>query len=249
MKQFALLTAVCLTLGSSVFGQKQDSLQAASRQQEHLNVYRRSLQYDDMHSAAYALTNYLLAGGSANFRDSLAIIYYRTGNLNGSYKLAKEINEGDAKNVTALTLLADISGRAGDTKASLDWYEKLCPLAPDPYNYYQLATRQFILERVGECRSTLQKVLADSAKARQEQVALEVSPGRSENVPVIAAAYNMLGALAFRDKKGDEAKKFYEMAVKEFPDFIIARQNLEGMKPATNGGKAPAKTPAAKPKS
>ena len=55
--------------------------------------------------------------------------------------------------------------------------------------------------------------------------------------------------MAFRDKKGDEAKKFYEMAVKEFPDFIIARQNLEGMKPATNGGKAPAKTPAAKPKS
>jgi tetratricopeptide (TPR) repeat protein len=146
-------------------------------------------------------------------------------------------------------LLADISGRAGDAKTSLDWYEKLCPLAPNPYNYYQLATRQFVLERIGECRATLQKVVSDTAKARQEQVALEIIPGRSENVPVIAAAYNMLGALAVRDKKEDEAKKFYELAMKEYPDFIIARQNLEGLKQAANGSKAPSKAPATKPKS
>jgi hypothetical protein len=87
----------------------------------------------------------------------------------------------------------------------------------------------------------LAKVVADSVKARQEKVPLEITAGNSENVPVLAAAYNMLGALAFRDKKTAEAKRYYELAVKEFPEFIIARQNLEGLKPAAPGTKPAAK--------
>lgn len=233
--------AVFATLGFQTTAQKADSIQQAARQQEYLDIYRRALQYDDMNSAGYALTRYLMNGGSNNFKDTLAIIYYRTGNLNGAFKMANEINQADPKDVTAITLLADITGRAGDTKASLDWYEKLSTLAPGPYNFYQLATRQFILERVGECRTSLNKVVADSVKARQEKVSLEITSGNSENVPVLAAAYNMLGALAFRDKKTAEAKRFYELAVIEFPDFVIARQNLEGLKTTPSSTKPPAK--------
>ena len=56
---------------------------------------------------------------------------------------------------------------------------------------------------------------------------------------MLAAAYNMMGALAFREKQPAEAKKMYELAVATFPQFVIARQNLEGMK-----NPAPPKTPA-----
>lgn len=221
----------------SASAQKADSVS----QQSYLQVYRRAIQYDDMQSAAYALTNYLMQGGQSNFKDTLAVVYYRSGNGNGAYRLAKEIYDTDPKNVTALSLLADISGRAGDTKTSLDWYEKLCPLAPEPFNFYQLATRQFVLERIGECRTSLNKVVSDSVKARQESVSLEIGPGQNESVPILAAAYNMLGALAYRDKKTEEAKRYYQLAVKEHPGFVIARQNLEGLnskptaKPALTG--------------
>lgn len=230
----------------SAHAQTPDSAQIKSRQQAHLNIYRRAIQYDDMSTAAYSLVNYLMIGGQSNFRDTLAVVYYRSGNASGAYRLAKEIYDADPKDVTALTLLADISGRAGDTRASLDWYDKLCLLAPGPYNHYQLATRQFMLERVGECRNSLQKVVADSVKARQEAVALEIGPGNNENVPLLAAAYNMLGALAYREKNTGEARKYYELATREFPDFVIARQNLESLKQKP----APKPTgPKAKPKS
>ncbi len=233
--------AVFAILGFQSTAQKADSIQQAARQQEYLDVYRRALQYDDINSAGYALTRFLMNGGSSNFKDTLAIIYYRTGNLNGAFKMANEINQANPKDVTAITLLADITGRAGDTKASLDWYEKLSALAPGPYNFYQMATRQFLLERVGECKTSLNQVVTDSIKARQEKVSLEIAAGNSENVPVLAAAYNMLGALAFRDKKTAEAKRFYELAVMEFPEFVIARQNLEGLKKPSTGAKPPAK--------
>ncbi|MCU0404830.1 MAG: hypothetical protein MUE99_09825, partial [Chitinophagaceae bacterium] len=101
-------------------------------------------------------------GGAANFNDTLALIYYNMNNLGGAYKLAGEINEKDPKNATALTLLADISGRAGEVKKSLEWYEKLIEVSPSPYNQYQLATKQFLLERNLECKQSLQKVIADS---------------------------------------------------------------------------------------
>jgi tetratricopeptide (TPR) repeat protein len=233
-----LLCSVCLPAAAQI---RADS----ARQFDPLRIYRRALEYNDMGSAAYALTTYLLEGGDARYRDTLAIIYYRQGNASGAYRLATEINSADPKNTTALTLLADISGRAGDTKTSLDWYEKLCPLAPSPYNHYQLATRQFMLERIGECRKTLQRVVADSLKAREEKVALEISPGNPEEVPVLAAAYNMLGALSYRDQQTAEARKYYQLALKEHPAFVIARQNLDSLAPAKPGKT----TPAGKPKS
>ncbi len=239
MKTLTPLLIVLVLLGkNAAFSQASDSASNALKQKDCLAVFHRSLQYDDLTSAAYALNTYLLYGGAANFKDSLAIVYYRLGNLNGSYKLANETYQADNKSITALTLLADITGKAGDTKASLDWYEKLCVLSPEPYNFYQLATRQFVLERIGECRTSLQKVITDSVKARNDKVSLEIQPGNNETVPVLAAAYNMMGALSFREKKTEEAKKYYELAVKEYPEFTIAKQNLVGLNP-----KPAAKTP------
>ncbi|HSC54643.1 MAG TPA: tetratricopeptide repeat protein [Phnomibacter sp.] len=236
---FILLIATALSTSSLA---QADSLAAANTQQnEYLNVYRRSLQYSDLYSAGYALTLYLMNGGASHYKDTLALVYYQSGNYRGAFKMATEINQANPKNVTALTLLADITGRSGDTKASLEWYEKLCGVSPEPYNYYQLATRQFLLERVAECKASLNKAIADTAKSRADKVALEVAQGNSETVPVVAAAYNMLGALAYRANQLAEAKKYYELAIKEYPGFIIARNNLEGLKKPVQAAKPPAK--------
>jgi len=227
-----LVFAICVTAATtSAFSQKTDSAALSLRQNESLDIYRKALQYNDLPTAANAVTHYLYYGGNKNFRDTLALIYFEMNNLGGAYKMAKEQNEADPKNITALTLLAEVSSRAGETKTSLDWYEKLCPLKPEPYNYYQLATKQFVLERKLECKQSLAKVVADSASASQQKVSLEVGNGYAETVPVLAAAYNMQAVLAFQDKKTDEAKVLYGKALQAFPQFQIAKQNLDSMNP------------------
>jgi len=220
-----------------------DSLALKMKQDEHLQVYHAAIQYNDMPTAAMSLVSYLNSGGSYNYHDSLAVVYYNMNNFPGAYKLANESYTKDNKNVTALSLLADISGQTNDAKTSLEWYEKLCPLNPLPYNYYQLATKQFSLERKLECRQSLNKAIADTTAAMKQKVSLQVGQGYSESVPVLAAAYNMLGVLAFQDKNTAEAKKLYEAALKAFPDFVIAKQNLDAMnKPATTPKKPAGKT-------
>ncbi len=211
-------------------------------------VYDRAIQYNDFSTAGYALTAMLVNGAPVNYEDSLALVYYRAGNLGGAYKLANQLYERNNKNLTALTLLADISGRTSEVKTSLDWYEKLCVLDGNPYNHYQLATKQFLLDRRAECRQSLQKSMADSAAAMQQSVPLDIGNGTSENVPVFAASCNMMGALAYKEKDMADAKNWYQRAKNSFPDFIIAGENLKALEAEMSPKPATAKPPATKPK-
>jgi tetratricopeptide (TPR) repeat protein len=236
---FAL--SVCIT---STYAQ--GSSTSADMKKEYMEMYRQALEYNDFGSAAYALTGLLRHGGEESYKDTLAVVYYNLNNLNGAYKLAGQINKKDEKNITALTLLADISSRAGEVKTSLEWYEKLCGVSPGAFNHYQLATKQFILERNLECRQSLQKVVADSAAGMESKVRLDLGDGYAEEVPVLAAAMNMLGALAYKEKNTKVAEEWYTKAIAVHPDFVIAKQNLEEMKKEQT---PPAKTtsPPAKP--
>jgi tetratricopeptide (TPR) repeat protein len=229
MQHYKILILLLLS-GQALFAQQADTI----KQKEHLALYRRALAYNDLGSAAYSLTSYLHHGGAATFNDTLALVYYNMNNLGGAYKMAGEINEKDPKNETALTLLADISGRAGEVKTSLEWYEKLVAISPSPYNFYQLGTKQFILERNLECKQSLQKVISDSVQAKEQKVRLDIGEGYGEDVPVYAAAMNMMGAIAYKEKDNKAAADWYSKALAAFPQFVIAKQNLEELKkPAT----------------
>jgi len=218
---------------NGVLANTADSTSMKMKQDEYLQVYKKALTFNDMPTAAMSLVSYLTFGGDINYNDSLAVVYYNMNNFGGSYKIANESYTRNNKNVTALSLLADISGQTNDAKTSLEWYEKLCPLNPLPFNYYQLATKQFSLERKMECKQSLSKVLADTAAATKQTVSLQVAQGYNETVPVLAAAYNMLGVMAFKDNNSAEAKQYYNAALKTFPEFAIAKQNLDAMnKPA-----------------
>ena len=243
MQYFKLLSALLLS-SPALFAQNTDT----TKQKDHLALYRRALEYNDLGSAAYSLTNYLYWGGDEKYSDTLALVYYGMNNLGGAYKLAGEINGKDPKNVTALTLLADVSGRAGEIKKSLEWYEKLIEISPTAYNHYQLATKQFVLERNMECKQSLQKVIADSTAAMEQKVRLDIGEVYGEDVPVLAAALNMMGAIAFKEKDTAGAINWYSRAISAYPQFVIAKQNLDDLKKGSTPAKpaTPSKPPVKK---
>jgi len=221
MSKAFLLSILSFGLASALVSQENNQKPA------YLEIYRQAIRYNDLNTAAYALTGIILEGGNESFRDTLALVYYNMNNFPGAYKLAGEINEKNPENITALTLLADITGKAGEVKTSVEWYEKLCKLNASPFNHYQLASKQFILERNLECKQSLKKVLEDSTNANQLKIRLEIGEGYGEDVTVTAAALNMMGAVAYREKDIKGAEDWYRKAVKSFPDFVIAKQNLQ----------------------
>jgi Tfp pilus assembly protein PilF len=53
---------------------------------------------------------------------------------------------------------------------------------------------------------------------------------KRKNVPILAAAYNMLGVIQMEAKDYSNATKLFSKAMEVFPDFIGAYQNLEELK-------------------
>jgi hypothetical protein len=61
-----------------------------------------------------------------------------------------------------------------------------------------------------------------------------VSETAKQKVPIRAAVYNMKAYMVAQNRDLMGAKKYFEMALKEYPEFVTARQNLMQL---MNGGR------------
>lgn len=213
------------------------SAQTPSKQ-HYIDLYKRALKYNDTRTAITALNGYLTLGDDLAYKDTLGYIYYLAGDYYSSLLLTKEVTDADGNNMQALERLASCYNQLGDLKQTVDSYEKLVPKTKNPYHYYQLAVAQFQLKRIAECAQNLQRAIADTS-SRRIPVSFTVSEGQVQNVPVMAAAYNMMGVIQMEAKNYADARKLISKAVEEYPDFVGAQQNLKALDNLTKGGGAP----------
>jgi tetratricopeptide (TPR) repeat protein len=126
-------------------------------------------------------------------------------------------------------------------------YEQVVPKTKNPYHIYKLAVGQYQLKRTLECEASARAALADT-NSKKIGVSFTSIDGNQQAVPVNAAAANLLGVLKMDAKNYAGAKTNFQEALKMFPDFAGAKQNLEACEKNLKGAaKPPAKT-TAKPK-
>lgn len=243
MKKIVAIIGCCLfTFFASA--QSNDSLK-----KHYLKVYNQAVRYNDVATAVSALHGYLATDNSLKYRDTLSMLYFTTGSYYSSLLLAQEVSDGDPSNSLAMARVAECYQHLGDPKKAIDAYEKVVPVLKDPYYYYQLASSQYTLKRLGECEANLQRVIADS-NSKRVAVNFALGDGRSQQVPANAAAYNFLGIIKMEANDLATSKKNLELAVAAYPEFVGAKQNLELCETKLKGGKTapPSKnTPVKKP--
>lgn len=245
MKMKSLLLLIVLSCFSvSVFSQAGGSNPS---RQHYIDLYKRALKYNDTRTAITALNGYLTYGDDIAYMDTLGYIYYLAGDYYSSLLLTKEVTEAKPDNLNALERLASCYNQLGDLKACVDSYEKLTPKTKNPYHHYQLAVAQYQLKRIAECSQNLQMAIADTS-SRRIPVAFTVTEGQVQNVPVMAAAYNMLGVIQMDAKNYAEARKLMNKAVEIFPDFVGAKQNIAAVDNISKGGGKPGVKPPRPPK-
>ncbi len=201
----------------------------STTKQHYLDVYKRGIKYNDSRTAITALQGYLALGEDLPYKDTLAMIYYLSGEYYPSLLLSQEVMATDKNNTGALERVAGCYNQLGDLKKSVEHYEKLCPITKNPFHYYQLAQSQYQLKRIAECTQNLQLVIADTT-SRKMGTQFSVGQGQAQNVPLMAAAYNMAGVIEMEAKNYDNASKLFTKALEEFPDFVGAYQNVEQLK-------------------
>lgn len=234
MKHF-LTTVICLLLvGGQVFGQKLTK----QTQMAHLKkVYSEGLKYADLGVAKQAIFELIALDEVANatWRDSLAYIYLNGGGYAQAATIAIQQLKTNANNTGMISTAATALLALGDYRQALEYYEKSYKITKSLNDLYQIGNMQYVLARISECEQTITQVLAHP---EIEKNVVQVNFDRQiQNVPMKAAALNIQGAIRQQMNRHDEAKAMYEEALKIFPEFVLAKVNLQDLEKLGKEGK------------
>ena len=192
-------------------------------------IYQKAILYNDFAVATDAMYHLIaLQPDQAPLKDTLAALYFQRGAWPQVVLLTTELLETNKENIGALELRAVANQSIGRAKESLEDYETLYKASKNPYHLYEIASLQLGMKRFGECELSVRELLSD-VSIKDKTIAISVQDGRSQEVPLAAAAMNLNGVLDLEQGKKDSAKGHFGNAIKVFPEFLLAKNNLEAM--------------------
>jgi tetratricopeptide (TPR) repeat protein len=192
-------------------------------------VFVQAVTFNDLSVATDAIYNLLSLGEAhAHYLDTLALIYFQRAAwpqvANVTTTILKKTPEAEGP----LELRAVAFQTMGMAKESLEDYEKLYGITKNAYHLYEIAALQFAMRRFGECDQSLGRLMNDPSV---KDKVIQLNTGKqAQEVPLLAACSNMIGVLLLEQGKKEEAKLAFEAALKQFPDFVLAKNNLEETK-------------------
>lgn len=213
----------------------------------YLKVYNQGLLYNDANTAISALHGYLAIDSIVSYKDTLSMLYFGTKNYYSALLLSEEVYKAAPANADAMARAAECYDQLGDPKTSVGLYEQVIPKTKNPYHVYKMAVGQYQLKRTMECELSARTAMADTT-SKKIGVGFTNGDGSQQAVPVYAASANLLGVLQMDAMNYAGAKTFFAEALKAFPQFEGAKQNLDACETKLKGGtKPPAKPPVKKP--
>lgn len=210
-----------------------------------LEVYRNALKYYDIQTGVTAIyTALAIRPERTDLKDTLTLLYFAAERYPQANALAEELLKENPKRTDLLEIAAVSKQALGAVKESLADYENLYKESKSVYHLYQIATLQYQLKRFGEASESLAQIIA-SPDAEKQQIGITAGQNQTQNVPLKAAAYNVRGIIATELNNETVAKQNFEAAIQAFPDFVLAKGNLNALnKPAEAPQKAAPQTAA-----
>ena len=195
--------------------------------EHYMKVYdQASIKYNDFAVARNALYSMIaLRPDRLGLKDTLAYLYFNSNNYLQVILLGNEILETNPARSEILELVAVSEQNLGLQKNALESFEKLYALTKDVYHKYNIASLQYMLKRYGECSESLNSILSSTDSLGD--VTISNNQGESQKVPLKAAAFNMRGVIALEINQIDVARQNFQKALELFPEFTLAKGNLE----------------------
>ncbi|WP_143083928.1 tetratricopeptide repeat protein [Flexibacter flexilis] len=193
-------------------------------------IFRAALKYSDGDAAKNALFSMMVQNPEmVSLKDSLAILYFNLNRNAECVLVCRDILSANENNDNILEIKAIAEQNLGLYRESLADYEKVYGKTKNISYLYEIATLQYQLKRFGECNTTVSAIL-NNEEATKQTISISAGQGQSQKVPMKAAAYNLRGVIAGDLKEYSAAISNYEEALKVYPDFVLAKNNLEVLK-------------------
>lgn len=190
-------------------------------------LFTKSMQVKDYQTAITAI-QFLLLADSTNktYLDTLPELYAGVQNYAASEYYTDIALKSNPTNEHLLQLKALCLQQTGKLEGVMDIYNKLYAATQKITYLYQIAAFQFSAQDMQAAENSL-KLLEEKMVNSKDSVDFMVSETEKQKVPVRAAVYNMKAYMVAQKRDLAGAKKYFEMAIKEYPDFVTARQNLQ----------------------
>ncbi|MEO5569949.1 MAG: hypothetical protein ABIT08_11950 [Bacteroidia bacterium] len=243
MKNFFALLLIIIFSKSVVFSQKKTSEPVKPKAEEtvmqaqpvkdtipdEVKIYNLAASFTDFDVAKHAMFSLIAKYPSrVDYVDSLARIYYSMNAYPQCLTAADFVLRSQPDNQQMMELSAICQGAMKNDKEALAIYERLFAKTKSIFHLYQVAVLQYSLQRNAECSASVETILADKDAATQK-VQISYDEQNAQNVPLSAAAYNLRGVMHKDMKETEKAKVDFEAALKGYPDFKLAKNNLDMM--------------------
>jgi len=191
------------------------------------NIYQEALKNYDLQTAQVAVYHIInLEGNQSKYLDTLAYIYFNQKKFLPCLKVSERILK-NRESLPILELKAISLENLKDIKGAIDAYEKIYTQKKEAVVAYKLAQLQQELKRSAEAYATLKS--AENLKFPDKGfVAFPTAQkGQSQNVPLKAAFYSLMAQTSYDLHNYPMAVKYYDEALKIYPDFFVAKQNKQ----------------------
>ncbi len=239
------LLLLLFLLSSFVFSQDKDSLKKISDikpepkpisavskkidRNPEIGIYFLAIKYGDIEVAKNSIYSLLQQHpDSISYIDTLCRLYFSANAHAQTVLTAHDYLSKDPSNLFIRELLAISLGAMNKNKESLEEYENLYKQTKSLYHAYQIAVLEYVLKRYGECESSLNAVINDST-SNNSKVSINIDQTKAQQVPLRAAALNVKGVMEKDLNLMDKAKADFIDALKVYPDFVLAKSNIEAL--------------------
>lgn len=188
-------------------------------------LYKHSLDVKDYHTAIFAVQCLLQKDSTqTQYLDSLPELYAAVSNYGATEYYTDIALKTRPTEEKLLQIKALCLQEAGKGKELLDFYNKLYASTGKISYLYQIATIQLTAGDMQGAQSSI-ATLEEKMATSKDSVDFMISETEKQKVPIRAAVYNVKAYLAAQNNNLLGAKKNFELALKEYPDFITAQQN------------------------
>ncbi|HLZ17264.1 MAG TPA: tetratricopeptide repeat protein, partial [Cyclobacteriaceae bacterium] len=143
--------------------------------------------------------------------------------------VCQDLLKRNPKNVSALEITAVGYENLGVPDRALQYYESLYLLQSNPAVLYKMAFLQLSLKRYKESDTSADILIADK-NVDALKVNFNDSNRKAKEYPMKVALLNLKGMIAFEQGDKVTARKFYDQALAQAPDFALAKENLAKLK-------------------
>lgn len=191
-----------------------------------LEVVEKARSFNDFNTAIAAMHQVIqLDPNQYAYLDTLASLYYLAGKMESAYRAStKALTYQILPNT--LYIASEASRATGRSEEALEYTKRIEESAPgDVAVKYNIGLDNANLGNAAEAISYFQKV---TQHPKAEEVTFEQYTGNgSQVVPYLAAAHNSLGYIYMQQGEADAAAEQFQMALKVFPEYALAKNNLQ----------------------